>query len=50
MSVLIVGSIALDTVKTPVEEHADLVRRFRFLRGAGREFLFAGQAGRRGRQ
>ena len=23
MSVLIVGSIALDTVKTPVEEHAD---------------------------
>ena len=25
MSVLIVGSIALDTVKTPVEEHADLV-------------------------
>jgi len=25
MSVLIVGSIALDTVKTPVEEHADLI-------------------------
>ena len=25
MSVLIVGSIALDTVKTPVEEHADLL-------------------------
>lgn len=25
MSVLIVGSIALDTVKTPVEEHADLM-------------------------
>jgi sugar/nucleoside kinase (ribokinase family) len=25
MSLLIVGSIALDTVKTPVEEHADLV-------------------------
>ena len=25
MSVLVVGSIALDTVKTPVEEHADLV-------------------------
>ncbi|MEY2541999.1 MAG: hypothetical protein QOI22_1601, partial [Verrucomicrobiota bacterium] len=25
MSLLIVGSIALDTVKTPVEEHADLM-------------------------
>src|SRR5882757_8416327 len=25
MSVLVVGSIALDTVKTPVEEHADLL-------------------------
>src|SRR4030095_6873987 len=25
MSLLVVGSIALDTVKTPVEEHADLV-------------------------
>lgn len=25
MSVLVVGSIALDTVKTPVEEHADLI-------------------------
>ena len=25
MSVLIVGSIALDNVKTPVEEHADLL-------------------------
>src|SRR6266571_9377693 len=25
MSVLIVGSIALDTVKTPVEEHGDLL-------------------------
>src|SRR5277367_475149 len=25
MSVLIVGSIALDTVKTPIEEHADLL-------------------------
>ena len=25
MSVLIVGSIALDTVKTPLEEHADLL-------------------------
>jgi hypothetical protein len=25
MSLLIVGSIALDTVKTPVEEHADLL-------------------------
>ncbi|MBV9618888.1 MAG: sugar kinase, partial [Verrucomicrobia bacterium] len=25
MPVLIVGSIALDTVKTPVEEHADLL-------------------------
>src|SRR6202171_2124857 len=25
MSVLIVGSVALDTVKTPVEEHADLL-------------------------
>src|SRR3954452_641781 len=25
MSVLVVGSIALDTVKTPIEEHADLL-------------------------
>src|SRR5437868_15251964 len=25
MSVLVVGSIALDTVKTPVEEHGDLL-------------------------
>src|SRR5215213_7171964 len=25
MSVLIVGSVALDTVKTPIEEHADLL-------------------------
>src|SRR5713101_1161311 len=25
MSVLVVGSIALDTVKTPVEEHSDLL-------------------------
>ena len=25
MSVLVVGSVALDTVKTPVEEHADLL-------------------------
>src|SRR6266566_9541728 len=25
MSLLVVGSIALDTVKTPVEEHADLL-------------------------
>jgi len=25
MSVLVVGSIALDTVKTPFEEHADLL-------------------------
>src|SRR5216117_278713 len=25
MSVLVVGSIAIDTVKTPVEEHSDLV-------------------------
>src|SRR6516162_5576913 len=25
MSILVVGSIALDTVKTPVEEHADLL-------------------------
>ncbi len=25
MSVLVVGSIALDTVKTPLEEHADLL-------------------------
>src|SRR5438874_10856359 len=25
MAILIVGSIALDTVKTPVEEHADLL-------------------------
>src|SRR6266576_5392851 len=25
LSVLVVGSIALDTVKTPVEEHADLL-------------------------
>ena len=25
MSVLVVGSIAIDTVKTPVEEHSDLL-------------------------
>ena len=25
MSVLVVGSIALDTVKTPIEEHSDLL-------------------------
>jgi hypothetical protein len=25
MSVLIVGSIAIDTVKTPVEEHSELL-------------------------
>ncbi|MGH8047430.1 MAG: sugar kinase, partial [Chthoniobacterales bacterium] len=25
MSVLVVGSIALDTIKTPIEEHADLL-------------------------
>jgi len=25
MSVLVVGSIALDTIKTPLEEHADLL-------------------------
>jgi hypothetical protein len=49
MSVLVVGSIALDTVKTPVEEHADLLGGSASYAAVRRELLFAGEHGRRGR-
>src|SRR5277367_779031 len=39
MSVLIVGSIALDTVKTPVEEHADLLGGSASYAAAGASFF-----------
>src|ERR671933_665604 len=39
MSVLIVGSIALDTVKTPVEEHADQLGGFASYAALGASFF-----------
>ncbi len=48
MSVLVVGSIALDTVKTPVEEHADQLGGSASYAAVGREFFRAGQTGRSG--
>src|SRR5204863_585317 len=39
MSLLVVGSIALDTVKTPVEEHADLLGRSASYAALGASFF-----------
>ena len=43
MSVLIVGSIALDTVKTQLEEHADLLGGSATYAALGCELFFASQ-------
>ena len=50
MSVLIVGSIALDTVKTPVEEHADQLGGSASYAALGASFFSPGQTGWRGRR
>ena len=50
MSVLIVGSIAIDTVKTPVEEHSDLLGGSASLCRTRGKFLFAGSSGRHRRR
>ena len=50
MSVLVVGSIALDTVKTPVEEHADQLGGSASYAAVGASFFAPGQSGRRRRR
>ena len=47
MSLLVVGSIALDTVKTPVEEHADLLGGSASYAALGASF-YPGEFGRGG--
>src|SRR6202043_328046 len=48
MSLLVLGSIALDTVKTPVEEHGDLLRGSASYAGAAASYFLPGKLGGEG--